>query len=408
MFTFAPVASSAFPNSTSSPPCNFAVRPAESSDITFVFVRSSTPFSSYHPGSFTYASFLSASPRRYSFERGGRSYGGSGSLPTTMIEPPGSLFRSSAAQLPAAIPPPINRYSALTLPHPSLPNPIRAEVRLQIPLALGVEHRQHLVPRLQHRVGPRHESSLPLPQDADQERPIGHVQVPDPPPRHPRVVPQQHLDDLQPLLGQIQQVHQPVLRHLVLDHPQDQVRSRHVRLHPQQLEVGAVPRVINPRDDPVHQVLLLRHLADQHVVLVVAGHRDHHVGARDPSPLQHPQLRGVPVLHAVLELLLHRQVAVAVVLDQGHLVPLVDQLPRQVPPDLPRTHDDHVLPHGHQGPVSPGSPPSQRTPSPTAVSSSSSSMLIAERVGQIVLSPCFSYHSALNGSRILATTVGTL
>ena len=25
----------------------------------------------------------------------------------------------------------------------------------------------------------------------------------------------------------------------------------------------------------------LRHLADQHVVLVVAGHRDHHVGALD-------------------------------------------------------------------------------------------------------------------------------
>ncbi len=38
----------------------------------------------------------------------------------------------------------------------------------------------------------------------------------------------------------------------------------------------------------------------------------------------------------------------------------------------------------------------------------SSSISIATRVGQIVLTPCFSYHSARNGSRIRAITVGTL
>ena len=35
-------------------------------------------------------------------------------------------------------------------------------------------------------------------------------------------------------------------------------------------------------------------------------------------------------------------------------------------------------------------------------------MSIATRVGQIVFSPCFSYHSARSGSRIRAITVGTL
>ena len=102
-------------------------------------------------------------------------------------------------------------------------------------------------------------------------------------------------------------------------------------LIPSSSKCGPVPRVVDAGDDPVHQVLLLRHLADQHVVLVVAGHRDHHVGPRDPGPLQHPELRSVPVLDAVLELLLDREVAVAVVLDHRHLVALVDQLPREVP-----------------------------------------------------------------------------
>ena len=114
-------------------------------------------------------------------------------------------------------------------------------------------------------------------------------------------------------------------------------------LDPEQLEVRPVPRVVDPGDDPVDQVLLLRHLADQHVVLVVAGHRDHHVGARDPRPLQHPELRRVPVLDVVLELLLDRQVPVPVVLDHGHLVTLVEQLPGQVPADLAGPGDDDVL-----------------------------------------------------------------
>ena len=53
MFTFAPVAISAFSNSTSSPPCSFAVRASTSSDITLVAVRSSTPFSSYQEAGLT-------------------------------------------------------------------------------------------------------------------------------------------------------------------------------------------------------------------------------------------------------------------------------------------------------------------------------------------------------------------
>ena len=91
-----------------------------------------------------------------------------------------------------------------------------------------------------------------------------------------------------------------------------------------------VARVVDAGDDPVAEVLLLGDLADEHVVLVVAGDGDHEVGALDARALEHPQLGRVAVLDGVLELLLDRQVARAVALDQRDLVALGDQLAREV------------------------------------------------------------------------------
>ena len=130
-----------------------------------------------------------------------------------------------------------------------------------------------------------------------------------------RVVGDHELDDLEPLLGQVEQVDEAVARHLVLDQAQDQVGRRHRRLDAEQLEVLEVPRVVDAGDDPLAEVLLLGDLADQQVVLVVAGDRDHEVGALDARALEHPQLGGVAVLDGVLELLLDGQVAAAVLLD---------------------------------------------------------------------------------------------
>jgi hypothetical protein len=73
MFTFAPVASSAPPKATSSPPWIFAVFASASIDITFLPVSSSMPCSSYQERFSTWASSREASPRRYSLESGGRS-----------------------------------------------------------------------------------------------------------------------------------------------------------------------------------------------------------------------------------------------------------------------------------------------------------------------------------------------
>jgi hypothetical protein len=82
-------------------------------------------------------------------------------------------------------------------------------------------------------------------------------------------------------------VHEAVAGHLVLDEVEDQVGRGHRRLDSQQLEVLQVSRVVAARDDPLAEVLLLGDLADEDVVLVVAGDRDDEVGALDPCPLEH-------------------------------------------------------------------------------------------------------------------------
>src|SRR5204863_3948840 len=82
-----------------------------------------------------------------------------------------------------------------------------------------------------------------------------------------------------------------------------------------------------------------------------------------------------------------------------HLVALLEQLATQVPSHLSRSHDDHV--HRRAYPLAPA-------PRAAASLTSVSSISIATLVGQIVCSPCCSYHSARYGSRIRAITVGTL
>ena len=90
-----------------------------------------------------------------------------------------------------------------------------------------------------------------LAEDRDQQAPLRHLQVTDPRPGCLRVLRQLHLDDLEPLLGQVEQVDEAVLRHLVLDQAQDQIGRRDDRLDPEQLEVLAITGVVDPGDDPV-------------------------------------------------------------------------------------------------------------------------------------------------------------
>ena len=135
-----------------------------------------------------------------------------------------------------------------------------------------------------------------------------------------------------------------------------------------------VARIVDARDHLRHAVLLLRELADHHVVLVVAGEREHDVRRpRDAGALEHEELGRVAALHLMLELLLEPLEAIAALLDQRHLVAEADERPRDVGADLAAAGDDHVHQAGTCGTAQ------ARTASP--------SMSIAVFVGQTVRRP---------------------
>ena len=118
----------------------------------------------------------------------------------------------------------------------------------------------------------------------------------------------------------------------------------------------------------------MRELADDHVVLVVAGEREHDVGrSRDAGALEHEELGRVAALHLMLELLFEALEAVAALLDQRHLVAEADERPCNVGADLAAAGDDHVHQAGTAGIAH------ARTASP--------SVSIAVFVGQTVRSP---------------------
>ena len=77
--------------------------------------------------------------------------------------------------------------------------------------------------------------------------PVRQPEVLDRAARRRQAVAHLELDDLEPLLGQVEQVDQPVLRHLVLDQAQDQVGGGDHRPHAEQLEVLEVARVVAAR-----------------------------------------------------------------------------------------------------------------------------------------------------------------
>src|SRR5215471_11199706 len=104
-----------------------------------------------------------------------------------------------------------------------------------------------------------------------------------------------------------------------------------------------VARVVDARDHLGDAELLSRDLADDHVVLVVAGQREHDVRRpRDPGPLEDEKLGRVSALHLVFEFVLELLEAVALLLDQRHLVPEAEERAGDVRTDLAAAGDDDV------------------------------------------------------------------
>src|SRR3954454_11075314 len=255
------------------------------------------------------------------------------------MEPVKPCSRSSAAQAAEATPPPMRRTSAR---RSATPGAVGRELRGDGRLEARVEDDHDLVAGLHHGLPRRHPAARVLGEDGDDERALGEADVHDGLVCRRRAVAHLDLDDLELLALEVEQVHEAVLRYLVLDQPQDEVGGRYRGLDAEELEVLEVPRVVDAGDDARDEVLLLRHLADEDVVLVVARDGDDEVGALDPRALEHPELGRVAVLDRVLELLLDGQVALARALDEGDLVLLGDELAGEVPADLAGAGDDHV------------------------------------------------------------------
>ncbi len=87
------------------------------------------------------------------------------------------------------------------------------------------------------------------------------------------------LDDLELALAEGRQVEQLVDRDVLLDRAEDHPGRADQLVHPEVPEQPLVLGVVDPGDGARHVEVVLGHLTDDEVVLVVAGHGGHHVGA---------------------------------------------------------------------------------------------------------------------------------
>ena len=117
-------------------------------------------------------------------------------------------------------------------------------------------------------------SALPARTTEISRAPSGQLESADALPVAVRTLVDRHLDDLEVLLAQLEQLHEPVLGHLVLDQPHDRAGRGDGRRDAEQIEVRLVARIVDARDHVVDAVALAGELADDDVVLVVAGRRD--------------------------------------------------------------------------------------------------------------------------------------
>src|SRR5215210_2950983 len=122
-----------------------------------------------------------------------------------MTPPPKPPSRSASAHAAAAAPPPT--MSAPTVRSDT--GAVRDEEPRDVVLEAGIEDDEHLVARLDD-AGGRGNEARPVAEDRDHERPVRQREVGDALARGRAPLAHDELDDLEPLLGQVEQVHQPV------------------------------------------------------------------------------------------------------------------------------------------------------------------------------------------------------
>src|SRR5690606_21709864 len=96
-------------------------------------------------------------------------------------------------------------------------------------------------------------------------------------------------------------------------------------------------RIVDAGNRSLGTKLSLRHLADYEIILVMAGGGDHYVGACCPGLFENGGLRGVAAQDDATQLIGDGLRFSLVLLDDEHLVALVDQRLCQVESDLSST-----------------------------------------------------------------------
>ena len=149
------------------------------------------------------------------------------------------------------------------------------------------------------------------------------------------------LDQLELALAERRQVEQLVDRDVLLDRAQDHPRRADQLVDAEVLEQLLVLGVVDPGDGPRDVEVVLGHLADDEVVLVVAGHRRDDVRAVAAGLAEVLALAAVVRDHDRADLVGDLPRAVAVLFHEGHLVAGFDELLGEVVADLAPADDEY-------------------------------------------------------------------
>src|SRR4051812_21342936 len=156
-----------------------------------------------------------------------------------------------------------------------------------------------------------------------------------------RVLAQVRLDDLELAPAEPGQVKQVVDGDVLLDRAKDHAGRADDLVDAEVAEQLLVLRVVHPRDRARHVEVVFRHLADDEIVLVVAGD-----GRDDVRPVR-PRLAEVLALAAVVrdhdgpDLVRDLRRARGILLEEDDLVARLDELFGEVEADLSSADDEH-------------------------------------------------------------------
>ncbi len=150
----------------------------------------------------------------------------------------------------------------------------------------------------------------------------------------------------QPRAREGEQGNERVMRNLGLDHMQDGRGRADQHIDPQVAEELLVVGIVDARDGEGNLIARLGDLADHQIVVVVARHRDHQIRALSADLIHRARLAGVTTKHRGSQILLQAFEAHRILLQQQHLMSLLDQTLRQVIADLAAASNDdiHVVP----------------------------------------------------------------